>query len=61
LGQSKLEKKSRMLIGAKNTYQKNVTKPESPSRKLRPSFRNGTSEKEGEEHTNPIKKETEFG
>jgi hypothetical protein len=50
-----------MSIGAKNTYQRNVTKPELPSRKPRPSCRNGTSEKEGEEHTNPIKKETEFG
>jgi hypothetical protein len=59
--QSKLEGKSPMSISAKNIYQRNATKPESPSRKLRPSFRNRTLEKEGEEHTNPIKKETEFG
>jgi hypothetical protein len=61
LGPSKQEEKSQTSIGAKNTYRKNVTRPELPSRRLRPSFRNGTSEKEGKERTNLIKKETEFG
>jgi hypothetical protein len=61
LDQSKLEEKSQMWTGAKSTYQKNTIKPESPSRKPRPFSRNGMLEKEGEEHMNPIEKETEFG
>jgi hypothetical protein len=56
-----LEEKSQTLIGARNTYQKNVTRPESPFRRPRPSFRSKTSEKEAEGHINPTRKETKFG
>jgi hypothetical protein len=61
LDQSKIEEEFQMLISIKNICQKNITRPEQQFKRPRHSFRSIISGNEADRHTNPTRKETEFG